>query len=346
MEKRMRKLLYLLTLATLGGCVGGAEPIDAQKFLSGLEGPKVPSMEETMLENAKNAEKQGNFKGAGQIYQQLLEKKPGDKNLILALAESTRRQGEYDRAIALYDAVLAQDATMLAAKEGKGLALISKGDFETPGPILEEVMKADGTRWKTLNALGILFTTRGLYSEAQQYFNAALKQNPSNPSVLNNLGLTQALNKQFDTAIGTLNQASALTANESQDRKRIDLNLSLVYAVAGKQEEARAIAEHYFTGPLLSNNLGLYAHLANDDEMAKVYLNMALTDSKTFYERAWDNLQTINSNSMAAPAAGTPEVVSEPQPDAAPKAESKPVSKDTVKYLTVPESMKKDEKKP
>jgi tetratricopeptide (TPR) repeat protein len=145
----MRKLLYLLVLATVGGCVGGPEPIDAKKFLSGLEGPKVPTMEETLLESAKNLEKQGNFKAAGQVYQQLLEKKPGDKDLMFALAETTRRQGEFDKAIALYDAVLTQDASMIAAKEGKALALIAKGDFETPGTILEEVMKADGTRWKT-----------------------------------------------------------------------------------------------------------------------------------------------------------------------------------------------------
>jgi hypothetical protein len=124
------------------------------------------------------------------------------------------------------------------------------------------------------------------------------------------------------------------------DRKRIDLNLSLVYAVAGKQDEARAVAERYFSGPTLSNNLGLYAHLANDDEMAKAYLNMALTDSKTFYERAWDNLQTINSSSTPASSGGLPELTGTLPSDAAkaeaPKQSSAPVNKSTVQNLAAP----------
>lgn len=291
----MRRLALVLLLG-LTACEGGMQPIDAKKVLSGLDGPKVPTVQDTMLENAKNAEKQGNFAAAAQTYQQLLEKQPDDKNLMLSLADSLRRSGDVDRAIAVYDAILQKDAAMVAAKEGKSLALMSKGDFDTPGTLLAEVMKVDATRWKTLNAMGILFSVRNMQPESQAYYLEALKYSPNNPSVLNNLGLSQALARNFDAAIASLNQASTLTATNGGDRKRIDLNLSLVYASAGKLDEARAIAERYFTGATLNNNLGLYAHLAKDDQLAKAYLNMALTESKTFYEKAWDNLQSINGD--------------------------------------------------
>jgi hypothetical protein len=84
------------------------------------------------------------------------------------------------------------------------------------------------------------------------------------------------------------------------------LNLALVYASAGKLPEARKIAEAYLSGPSLNNNLGLYAHLAKDDNLAKSYLNMALTESKTYYGKAWDNLEAINSQTNdKAPAKET-----------------------------------------
>jgi Flp pilus assembly protein TadD len=294
----MTKYAAIAALLLLSACqgMGGMQPIDSKSFLSSLEGPKVTTVEESQLETARNLDKARDFKAAAQIYQQLLDKKPGDKELTLLLADSLRRNGDNDKALALYDSLLQKDPAHLAAKEGKGLALMSTGDFDTPIPLFEDVMRTDATRWKTLNALGILFATRNMHSEAQQYFREALRQSPSNISVLNNLGLSQALDRNFDTASSTLLQASELAATGGSDKKRIDLNLALVYAIAGKLENATNIAQRYLTGSALNNNLGLYAHLAKDDQLAKAYLNMALTQSKTFYEKAWDNLQTLETN--------------------------------------------------
>lgn len=274
---------------------GGGMPIDAQKFLSGLDGPKIPSMQENQLEAAKSAEKNDDFKQASQIYEQILEKDPDTTDVVQLLADSLRRGGEYDKAISVYDGILTKDEGNVAAKEGKALALMAKGDFETPTILLEEVLKVDGTRWKSLNAMGILFVTRGLYPDSMKYFDEALKQSPNNIAVMNNLGLSQALNKQYDLAVDTLLKASTLSTVGSTGRKRIDLNTALVYASAGKLPESRRIAEQYLSGPSLDNNLGLYAHLAKDDSLAKSYLNMALTESKTYYEKAWDNLEALNN---------------------------------------------------
>ncbi len=150
----------------------------------------------------------------------------------------------------------------------------------TPGPLLEEVMKADGTRWKTLNALGILFTTRGMEPEAQQYFQAALKYHPGSVTVTNNLGLAQALARHYDSAIASLKQAEELAPAGSVERQRTDLNMALVYAIQGKTPAARAIAEKYYSGAELDNNMELYAHLAVQmtTREAKAYLNTALTE--------------------------------------------------------------------
>lgn len=293
----MRFSYTALLLLALTACDqnGGILPIDGQKLLSSFEGPKIPTMQDNQIEAAKAAEKNEDFAGASQIYQQILEKDQDNKEVAQYYADSLRRGGEYEKSIGIYDNILAKDAGNLAAKEGKGLALMAKGDFETPTSLFDEVLKAEPTRWKSLNAIGILFVTRGLYPDAMKYFEEALKQSQGNISVMNNLGLSQALNKQYETAIGTLTKASSQSAVNSITRKRIELNLALVYASAGKLAEARKIAEAYLSGPSLNNNLGLYAHLAKDDGLAKSYLNMALTESKTYYGKAWDNLEAINN---------------------------------------------------
>lgn len=287
----------LMAALCVVACDGGVAPVDSKKFLSGLDGPKIGSMEDNLLESAKKAEASGDFRRALISYQQLLDKKPDDENLTFSVAECLRRSGSTDKAIALYDKLIAKNPAMIAAKESKGLALIAKGDFETPTPLFEEVLKVDPTRWKTLNALGILFSTRNMQAEAQQYFNEALKYKADSSSVYNNLGLSQALTRKFDEAIGSLQKSSNLANSASPERKRIDLNLALVYATAGKLDDAKRIAEMYLEGAALNNNLGLYAHLAKDDKMARAYLNMALMESKVYYAKAWDNLQDITANS-------------------------------------------------
>jgi Flp pilus assembly protein TadD len=295
----MRFALCLSLFVLLSGCEGGVAPIDAKKVLSKLDGPKVQTVSETLAANAAKASQQGDFTLAAQLYEQALEKQPDNKEWIVALAEAYRRDGEIAKAVAVYDAALELDGGLASAKEGKALALMEKGDFETPVTLLDEVIKAEPGRWRALNAMGILFSVRGMQAEAQTYFDAALAQNPSSPSILNNKGLSLALEKRYDEASSSLIHASNLATIGSVDRKRVELNLSLVYAASGNIQEAEAIANRYFTGAALKNNLGLYAHLADDDQLAKAYLNMALTESKVFYERAWDNLQQINTESAS-----------------------------------------------
>lgn len=295
----MKKLIALSCLLILSACQGngGLQAIDNRAFLNSLDGPKVPTIEGTQQQSARSFEKAGDFKSAVQIYQQLLERKPDDKELMFAMAEAQRRLGDNEKAITFYDGALQKDPAMVSAKEGKALALLSKGDFETPIPIFEDVLKTDPKRWKSLNGMGILFATRNMQPEAQQYFREALKQSPSNISVMNNLGLSQALDRNTNAAIETLAKASALTPTESPEHKRVDLNLALVYAIAGKLENAKSVASQYFSGATLNNNMGLYAHLAKDDQLSKAYLNMALSQSKTFYDRAWENLQALSTSS-------------------------------------------------
>jgi|CXWL01.1.fsa_nt_gi Flp pilus assembly protein TadD len=328
-------VLPVLFIVFLSACDqnGGAMPIKGRDLLSSFDGPKIPSMQENQITEAKNAEKNEDFTKASQIYQQILEKDPETTDVVQLLADSLRRSGEYDKAISVYDGLIAKDDTNILAKEGKALALIAKGDFETPTALFEDVLRVDGKRWKSLNGMGILFVTRGLYPESMKYFEEAMKQSPTNTSVMNNFGLSQALNKQYESAIGTLSKASAQSSINSSARKRIDLNLALVYASAGKLDEAKKIASLYLSGPSLNNNLGLYAHLAKDDGLAKSYLNMALTESKTYYGKAWENLETIGSKESDSETKQPSKSSAEPKKEKGKDKQKKPVEQKKAKAV-------------
>lgn len=294
----MRNVIFIsvlcaqaLLLASCGDGAGGI--IDGQKFLSQFEGPTVPKVEDALMDTARAAEDQGDYSQAISLYRQLLQKYPGHHSIAVSLADCYRKSGQYQQAVVVYDGVLTAEPGNIEAKEGKGLAQLSMGDFETTGALFDEVLKKDATRWKSLNALGILFTTRGMQAEAQQYFAEALKYYPNSVTVLNNLGLSQALERKYDAALASLSSASNAAERNSMQRKRVDLNMALVYAVTNRLDDARLIASNYYSGSELENNMGIYSVLANDDTMARAYLNMALSNSKVFYEKAWNNLQAI-----------------------------------------------------
>src|SRR5947209_3595822 len=114
MQKKMLKTVILGVALLLAACEGVPGTIDGQKMLAGLEGPKVPTMQDSLMEGAANAEKAGDFKRAIQRYQQVLEKHPENKDAILAMAACYRRAGNNDQALALYDGLLNADANMIA----------------------------------------------------------------------------------------------------------------------------------------------------------------------------------------------------------------------------------------
>jgi Flp pilus assembly protein TadD len=190
--------------------------------------------------------------------------------------------------------------------EGRGLSLMANGKVSDAGRAFSDVIEKDPKRWRTLNAIGILFVTKNMVPEAIAYYTEALEISPDNPAILNNVGLSYATDKNYPRAIEALKQASRFSKAPFQ-RKQIDLNLAMVYGVSGDFDTARDVAGKYLEGPALDNNLGLYAHLAKDDSLAKSYLNMALTQSPTYYERAWENLDVVNdANQDAANDAPAP----------------------------------------
>jgi Flp pilus assembly protein TadD len=295
-----RLVLLLSALPLLAGCDSLMQPtpkLDGAKYLDeNMPGPKVEGVATMQEKTAHELMNKGEFEKAGQIYRQLLDRDKENVKYLMGFAEAARRVGKLDLAQRSYEALLKVEPNNLEAKESLGLALLAQNNFDGAGKIFTEMMKQDPKRWRTLNAMGLLFIQRHMYDEALIYFAEALKYSPNNPSVLNNAGLTQAVQRNFPDARTALETASRLAEPGSILQKQIDLNLAMVYGIAGDMDMAEQIASKHLSGPALYNNLGLYAHLAENDVMAKSYLNMALAQSPNYYKRAWDNLAVVDDS--------------------------------------------------
>lgn len=284
---------------------------DPDRTFASLPQPEIKGINATEEQLAIEASQKGDFKRASQFYEQLVGSRKGTPEEILryklGLAESARRLGENDRALAMFTQLSNENPANLDAREGKALALTATGKTAEAGREFAEIVEKDPKRWRTLNALGILFTSKNMIPEAMAYYTEALKYSPDNVAVLNNVGLAQAIDRQYAAAIEALGQASRLSKNPAQ-RQQVDLNLAMVYGASGDLDTAGDIAGKYLSGPALDNNLGLYAHLAKNDSLARTYLNMALSQSPVYYERAWENLDVVTDSDTGTSGSGATNV--------------------------------------
>ncbi len=281
--------------------------IDPAAFLGELmekEGPQVDGIEATLLNSAHQAEEKREYSRAIQFYQQLLDSDKENIAYSIGLADNLRRMGQYAEAAARYGAALAKEPSNIDALEGRGLCLINKGDFDDAGDLFKQVIAKDPKRWRSLNATGILFVMKEMPKEALVYYDQALKVKPDEPAVLNNVGLTMAMTQDYPNAIDALKRAGNKLLDGDEQKKRADLNLALVYGLSGDMDKAEQVARRHLKESALNNNLGFYAYLADNKELAKAYLNNALSGSPVFYEKAWKNLETVGGSKVERSPSG------------------------------------------
>lgn len=288
---RNTAITIAFSLSLLSAC--DPQPADMVSRIGNAPSPAVGGMGDTLKSEAEQAVAGGNYARAAQTYKQLVDKEPENRDYTLAFADSLRRSGNHQAAVTFLDKYLASNPGDAVALETRGLCLMSLGSVADAGKSFEQVMALEPTRWRTLNAIGVLFTMKGKVTEALAYFDEALTHNPENASVQNNRGLALAMERRFDEAVDSFQRTRRNLRIGSTDMKQVDMNLALVYAIAGRLEDAERTASPYLSKAALYNNMAVYAQLANNPDLSRSYLDMALTQSPVYYERAWKNLGLV-----------------------------------------------------
>jgi Flp pilus assembly protein TadD len=295
----MKKLLIITAFFALPGCQILSEQVSKDQRLQELneaaEDVDTLTIESSHLQSAKAAEKMGSLVKAEYYYSQLVDTKPNNLDYQFSYAEVLRKAGKCEAATKGYDKVLAGKPNNVDAMEGKALCLLAGGKNPQAADIFAKILADEPNRWKSLNGAGLIFAGDKKFNEASQYFSAAAEASGDNPAVLNNQGLAKALTGNFKDGIKILEGALIKSEDNTGQKRNIALNLALVYGIAGNMDAAEKTARPHLTEPQLYNNLGVYAELGKDKELAKTYLNKALQGTAVYYERAWDNLERVKS---------------------------------------------------
>lgn len=164
--------------------------------------------------------------------------KPADADAALAYARALRAHDRKGEALAALDAAGAANPkdTRIAAE--RGLLALDLGQPARAEKLLRQAMDAKNPDWRIVSALGTALATTGRQKEAQAQYSKALALAPDQPSVLNNLALSYALD-------GKIAEAEQLMRKASRTGKGgpMPQNLALVLGIAGKYDEAQRIAE-------------------------------------------------------------------------------------------------------
>jgi Flp pilus assembly protein TadD len=163
---------------------------------------------------------------------------PGDAEAAMGYARALRATQQRAQAVAVLQQATMRNPRNMQLLGAYGRALADAGNYAEALDILGRSHTPDNPDWRVLNAQGAVLDQMGRHTEAQRHYSAALKIVPNEPSVLSNLGLSYALEKDLKRAEMTLRQAAAQPGANPKVRQ----NLALVVGLQGRFAEAEKIA--------------------------------------------------------------------------------------------------------
>ena len=193
------------------------------------------------------------------------ERDPDDPETTVAYADSLRALGRDDHALQILAAGIARIPNSSALLSAYGRALAQRGDGARAAHMLDKAEAAGGLDWRTQSAYGAALDQLGRHGDAQKRYARALQQRPNHPSVMSNLGLSQALSGDIAVAEKTLRQAASLPGADIRVRQ----NLALVLGVQGKFDEAEELARQDMSAEAASENMAYLREMLSRDDRWK-----------------------------------------------------------------------------
>ncbi len=194
--------------------------------------------------SAREAVTAGDHAGAGSLYRRALELSPGNRELLLGLAEACRSGRRPAEAIQIYNELLAAKPSDHPTRFALAKALIATGkarqalqqlEMLTQEPTLDRALLLDVTNW-----VGITHAQLGDFSAAKQAWDEVLRIDPDHANAHYNQG--QILEKQhrFNEAISEFQKAVGCGASDPDYFRYLD-RLGLAYRQAGQTQQALEI---------------------------------------------------------------------------------------------------------
>jgi len=277
-------LVVVATALTMTGCAAtGGVNRDASASES------VPPVAQS-LAAGDEAARRGDFDRALVHYMHAANVEQSAE-IWLRVGAASSRLDNSQRALDAYLRVIEFEPTQIDAVEGAGLESMALGHSAPARSYLNQTLQADSQRWRAHNALGVLDDEAGDHQSAISHYEAAIEIYPESPAVLNNLGYSRYLLKDFDQAARDLYAATQL----DPDHDRAWANLALVYAQKGWYADAVQALAKVAEEAAAYNDIGYVAFQRGDLEAAAELLAEAIRLSPVYFQTAQNNLEAVRA---------------------------------------------------
>ncbi|WP_245415008.1 tetratricopeptide repeat protein [Aureimonas flava] len=255
----------LAALAALAGCN------QTSRMHTGSIGPSpAASASATALRGEKPLSEMSaeELAGAVRAYGARYDGNPKDKDNGLAFASALQMTGRNDQSLAVMQQMAIAHPNDRDVLSAYGKALAAAGDLPKALETVRRAQTPDRPDWRLLSAEGAILDQLGQPQKARVLYEKALVIQPSEPSILSNLGMSYLLANDLPKAESYLSRAVAQPGADARVRQ----NLALVMGLQGRFDEAERTAS---------------AVLSPEEAKANVvYLRQMLSQKNTWSELA------------------------------------------------------------
>lgn len=265
---------------------------EAQLGISKKELLAVESVDDAR-QKASKALKKNKIDLAQAYYVKAYSMEPDNISLLQEMAQVYKALKKNDLVELCYQLILEQKPKHYKTLEQYGLLLINLKKYRQAEAKLMQVLVANKTakNWRVLNGLGLVNDLQGNYGQAILYFTQALEINPRQIDVLNNIAFSLYRSLRYKEAIKYYKQALAV----NPENQKVMYNYALLHARTKKYNIAVNLFSRLMTSAEAHNNVGYIAMKNGDLQQAYLYLQRATELSTRYYEKAYENLQTLKS---------------------------------------------------
>ena len=205
--------------------------------LSGCAGRGLPDITGS-LAGSTTPVTEAQWRSELQTWQQRYDANQGDRTAAFRYARALRALGQNSQAVAVLQNIILRHPKDMELLGAFGRALMDAGQLKQAEEVLARAHLPERPDWRILSAQGAVADQLGDHQRAQGFYEAALRINPGEPTILSNLGLSYALSKRLPEAERALGEA----ARHPQADKRVRQNLVLVLGLQGRFAEAERVA--------------------------------------------------------------------------------------------------------
>jgi Flp pilus assembly protein TadD len=164
-------------------------------------------------------------------------KKPNDKTAALNYAKNLKASGDNKQAYRVLQQASAAHGNDREIASEYGRLALEADQVQLASKLLALADDRTSPDWRIVSGRGTALAKLGKYGEAVTMFERAHSLAPANPTVLNNLAMAHAGNKNLKHAETLLRQA----AQNPMARAKVSKNLALVLNLQGRKAEADAV---------------------------------------------------------------------------------------------------------